>query len=302
MGMRRVVVGIEATGDESALDLALDEALRRRLPLEVVHVYQLPAYGDLTPFLLPRLERLRPDAVAATEAAVARAVHRVTAAETVDVRVRVVEGRTADRLVEASQAAALVVLGRRGGGAVTRGLRGSVSSEVLHHCSAPVALVPPRTSRVVDRGTASRVVVGLDGSPASTTALTWAVAQALEWGSALVPVVVLSDRGALPAPLADRIEQGRHALAAEIWRRVRAAGGEALEAHPETPRGSPVHELLRVPTPEDLLVLGSRGRAAALRSTSVEVAERCAAPVVVVREGQARREIHRRVSVAGGPW
>ena len=304
--MRRVVVGISGGRDVATLDLAVDEALRRRLQLEVVHAYELPAFGDEAPLLLPRTGQHREHAEQETRAAVDRVLQRQPAAATLDVQLHVVEGSPASRLIAAGQGAALLVLGRRGGGAVVRGLRGSVSAEVLHGTWAPVMLVPPDTVRVPDRCTGSQVVVGLDGSAASQAALSWAVAQAVEWGSVLVPVVVLSAAGLIPEGLRPAANGLRHGLAADVWRRVRDAGGHALEVHPVFRHGHAVHELVDVPTRNDLLVVGSRGRGPAqtllLGSTSTRVAETCAAPVVVIREGQARRETQRRVlAMTGGP-
>jgi len=305
--MRKVVVGVaHASRDDAAMDLAVDEALRRRLPLEVVHAFELPAYGDATPLLLSGSSRFREDAELLARTAVEQVLRRQPAAATLDLHLHVGEGPPARVLTNAAQGAALVVVGRRGGGTVTRAFRGSVSAEVLHGSWAPVMLVPPDTVRVADRATGSRVVVGLDGSPASQAALSWAVAQAVEWGSALVPVVVLTTTGAIPEGLRPRAGDARHGLAADVWRRVRESGGHSLEVHPVFRHGHAVSELLGVPDPCDLLVVGSRGRSAAhtllLGSTSTRVAETSEAPVVVVREGQSRRETQRRVlAITGGP-
>jgi nucleotide-binding universal stress UspA family protein len=133
-------------------------------------------------------------------------------------------------------------------------------------------------------------VVGLDGSPASITALSWAVAQAREWGSTLVPVVVSGSRTALP--------DGGAALTAAVWRQVIDAGGSDLEVHPRFVEGDARLELLAAPEAQDLLVIGA-GRLGTLGtsvvgSTAHAVALAASSPVVVVREGQARREVHQR--------
>ena len=298
--MRSVVVGITGSdAPEAALLVALDEALRRRLPLEVVHAVQLPAFGDAAPLMLGHDAHVRRTAEDEARASLARALDAVPGATTLDLSVHVVQDNPAHALLSASQGAALVVVGRRGGGAVRRGLRGSVSAEVLHRCWAPVLLVPPEATRFPDRGTASQVVVGVDGSAASQAALTWAVAQAIEWGSVLVPVVIVAPGGRPPAALVRQPDLPAHGISAELWRRVRDAGGHALEVHPEIRHGHVVRELMSVPTPGDLLVVGARGGRAGqsllLGSTSTKLAETCHAPVVVVREGQARRETQRRV-------
>lgn len=294
--MRTIVVGVRGDHDqEPALDLAVDEAVRRRLPLEVVHCYELTSYGEWPPVLSPaRLRERREQAEQLVDAALARAVARVPGGETAAARTHVMEGNPADCLVSMAPSAALVVVGTRGGGTLRRGVRGSVSAEVLHRTWAPVVLVPHSAPSVVDRWARSRVVIALDGSPASLSGLSWAVAQAREWGSVLVPVTVSTVTGRTPPALRERSSD----LTAAVWTAVHEAGGQSLEVHPHFLEGSVTRELLSFVEPEDLLVTGSRGRGGAVTllmgSTSTFLAEQAACPVVVIRDGQARRETHQR--------
>lgn len=76
----------------------------------------------------------------------------------------------AHELVEASAAAALVVVGSRGRGGLARVL-GSVSRRVATRAHCPVVVV-----RGTETGT--DVVVGVDGSPPSRAALAWAAEEA----------------------------------------------------------------------------------------------------------------------------
>lgn len=294
--MRSIIVGVRGDAElEPALDFALEEAVRRRLPLEAVSCYEVAAYGDWPPVLSPgRLRERRDEAENAVHAALARAVDRVPGGQTASARAHVMEGEPADCLLSLAPTAALLVVGTRGGNALRRGLRGSVSAEVLHRSWAPVALVPRTTPAVADRWVRSRVVVAVDGSPASLSALAWAVAQAHEWGSVLVPVTVSTVTGRPPAALLERTPD----LTAAVWTVVREAGGQSLEVHPHFLEGSPPRALQGFVEPEDLLVTGSRGRTGAtsllMGSTSTFLAEQACCPVVVVREGQARRETHQR--------
>lgn len=57
---------------------------------------------------------------------------------------RVVEGRTASVLIEASNDADLLVLGTRGHGGFEGMLLGSVSQHCVHHSACPVVIVPRR--------------------------------------------------------------------------------------------------------------------------------------------------------------
>ena len=294
--MRSIVVGVRGDTElEPALDLAVEEAVRRRIPLEAVHCYEVAPYGEWPPVLQPaRLRERREAAERVVTEALARAVERVPGGATADARTHVMEGEAADCLISMAPTAALMVVGARGGGAVRRGLRGSVSAEVLHRSWAPVAIVPHAAPTVPDRWVRSRVVAALDGSPASLSALSWAVAQAYEWGSVLVPVTVSTLTGRAPAALMERTTD----LAAAVWTAVREAGGQSLEVHPHFLEGSPQRALQAFVAPEDLLVTGSRGRSGAtsllMGSTSTFLASQAGCPVVVVREGQTRRETHQR--------
>jgi nucleotide-binding universal stress UspA family protein len=177
----------------------------------------------------------------------------------------------------------MVVVGSRSHGALSRAVLGSVSSSVLHHATGPVTVVPePRDSD----GTSARVVVGVDHSAASLTALAAAVAQARRRGLSLVPVYVHEPiempRGGAQAPSLALLEQSeRHQLEAA----AKAAGASDVEADVRV--GHPVVELLRIARPQDLLVVGSRGRGGfaglLLGSTSTQLAQHAPCPVLVVR-------------------
>lgn len=296
--MRIIVVGVDGGADvEPALDFALDEAVRRGLPLEAVHAYPVPLYGEFPPALFPeRLRAAREQAEVRAASALARARERVPGSDRVSARTRVIESDPASALLAAADSAALLVVGCRGGNALVRGVLGSVSAACLHRSRAPVAVVPHTAH--LDRQS-SRVMVGFDGSPAALTALSWATAQAREWGCALTAVVVAPSVDRLPPALRCKAQGPRNDLMAAVEQQVTEAGGADLEVHACLLIGQAADQLLGTLRPTDLLVVGSRGHTALtsflLRSTSVSVAERAPCPVVVVRAGQARREIHQRL-------
>lgn len=60
----------------------------------------------------------------------------------VEVEVRVEKGRPSQVLLDASEDAALLVVGSRGSGAWGRLTMGSTSTEVVHHAHLPVVVVP----------------------------------------------------------------------------------------------------------------------------------------------------------------
>jgi nucleotide-binding universal stress UspA family protein len=292
--MRRVVVGASDRAEDRALDFALTEAIRRRLPLLVVGAYRAPSYGDLPSALLPgRIREVREACTRETAAALGRAQDRVSAAGTVAVTTGVREGDTASCLLAAAESAALLVIGSRPDGLLARTLHGSVATACLHRARCPVVLVPHGSEVITDRWLRSRILVGLNGSPASLTALTWAVAQAREWGCVLGPVVVSSGDGHLPIGFG-----GSQDLTGQVRQQVEAAGGSDLEIHPHFLVGEHKQQLVQLAEATDLLVVGSSHRGALTTkladATSTPVALRSCCPVVVVREGQARREIHQR--------
>ncbi|GLF97005.1 universal stress protein [Streptomyces yaizuensis] len=137
-----VVLGLDANApDDALLAFAFDAAVRRRAPLRVVHAWSLPpyfAYG-LPPD--PELDRQ----LGETEAGVLRQVLDPWRERHpgVDVMAEATPGKAAELLVAASEGAALLVVGRRIRRATPFGGRiGSVAHAVLHHATAPVAVVP----------------------------------------------------------------------------------------------------------------------------------------------------------------
>ncbi|MFJ9841289.1 universal stress protein [Kitasatospora sp. NPDC101155] len=63
----------------------------------------------------------------------------------VEVEVRCERGRPTQVLLEASEDAALLVVGSRGAGIWGRLALGSTSTEVVHHAHLPVVVVPPES-------------------------------------------------------------------------------------------------------------------------------------------------------------
>lgn len=288
--MRSIVVGV--LGDpvrEPALDLALAEAVTRRLPLEVVHALEPPVFGEVPVDLASSREA----ATARVEAAVERARDRVDPGRSARVTVLVLDGDPVTCVTSRAETAALVVLGSRRLGGWARALRGSVGTGCLHHCLGPVLVVPDTAELPADRWLRSRVVVGVDGSAASLSALQWAAAQAAEWRSDLVPVVVLGSDGQPPLPL-----RGPEPLEDRLAVLLSEAGADGLTVLPRVASGRPAEQLRGLVEPTDLLVVGSQGRSplAGLLSggTSTPVAESARCPVAVVRAGQVRRETHQR--------
>jgi nucleotide-binding universal stress UspA family protein len=137
------------------------------------------------------------------------------------------------------------------------------------------------------------ILVGVDGSPPSRTALTWAAAEAADHGADLV-VLTVWERTLLPpmgsggvpqSPVPDPAQRATEDLLAVI----RAELGEdpPVVVQPRAKEGSPAKILIEESAGADLLVVGSRGRGGfiglVLGSVSQHVAAYAKCPVTVVR-------------------
>ncbi|MFJ9736698.1 universal stress protein [Streptomyces sp. NPDC101166] len=139
-GFRPVVLGLDtARPDDAVISFAFEEAARRQTSLRVVHGWNLPPHYvsslPAAPGIGVELGRL--DASALT--AVLRPWKEKFP------QVAVVEesccGSPADHLVDAAREASLVVVGRRIRRSAFGTHIGSVTHAVLHHATAPVAVV-----------------------------------------------------------------------------------------------------------------------------------------------------------------
>ncbi|WP_235031098.1 universal stress protein [Nonomuraea solani] len=117
-----------------ALDWALDEAELRKLPLTLAHAWQWP-YGHAGEEAKAHLRKAA-EHVLWHGAECARATSSGVLVET-----ELHEGPAAQRLVELSSGAALVIVGSRGLSALPRAVVGSVAGYVAAHAECPVIVV-----------------------------------------------------------------------------------------------------------------------------------------------------------------
>jgi nucleotide-binding universal stress UspA family protein len=143
----RVVVGVDgAERSADVLAFAFEEASVRGTGLTAVHAWQepfpeLPRYGQQTHPGDWTLEVLEQDAQRTLGELLEPWREKMP---DVPVRASVVRGEPARQLVAASPGAALVVVGSRGRRGFATLLLGSVGHSVVHHATAPVALVRHR--------------------------------------------------------------------------------------------------------------------------------------------------------------
>lgn len=160
------------------------------------------------------------------------------------------------------------------------------STRVEVEGSVPVAAAP--AGEPAAKNAPPRIVVGVDGSPASVDALRWAAGQADLIGAAVEAVISWEypstsgmEFGSLDI---DWAENARAALADAL---DVALGEDACRVTGTVTRGHPAEVLVAAAQGADLLVVGSRGHVALpgrlLGSVSEHVAARASCPVVVVR-------------------
>ncbi|MEV5173972.1 universal stress protein [Streptomyces flaveolus] len=261
---RPITAGVDGTEESlAALDWAAREAVRRGLPLRVVHAWR---YAEALATADRDTQR------GWVSEGVAEAVHTVSERHPgLTVTTDVVEGAAAHALAGAAAEAEMLVLGSRGHGPVVGFLLGSVGQQVIAEATRPVVLV-----RAGDQPTAEAagrdVVVGQHGGPEdSAAALRFAFETAAARGAAvravrawtLPPVFayspgslkLLDDAGGL-----EPYEKQALADALQPWR----------ERFPEVPvaehveMGSAGQVLLSMTGRAQLMVVGRRARRTAV--------------------------------------
>jgi nucleotide-binding universal stress UspA family protein len=287
---RAVVVGVDASESAfRAARFAADEAVRRSVPLRIVHARtwfdgmtypypELDVAGMLTAGAQSVLQTVS-DAVAASVPA-----NRLSTS--------VADGKPVDVLVDASADASLVVVGGRGVGGVAGLLLGSTSHGIVGRALCPVVVVPDDTA--VQARDRRSVVVGVEGrGDGEVLALAFAAAAAR--GTDLVAVhawqdVVLETAFQSISPLVDWAgvmadEERVLAEALAGWRDKEPD----VTVREVVVREKTVRALVEVSLTAQLLVVGHR-RGRTLGSTTHGALHRATCPIAVVplAAGEAR--------------
>lgn len=134
-----VLLGFDGSAaSDAAVALAFEEASSRKVKLVALHAWWSPGAFEMPGF---DWETIRPEVdreVAQQLSGWQQRYHDVP------VERLVVPDRPAQRLVEQSRSAQLVVMGRRGFGAVASTLLGSVSGAVVQAARVPLIVAGPR--------------------------------------------------------------------------------------------------------------------------------------------------------------
>lgn len=237
---RPVVVGIDGSehADQAAV-WAANEARSRSAPLLLIAVQH---------------ELMDPDRTSA-------ALHRVALRcrdQGLDVIDEVIEGHPVDELLRAGQRAQLLVLGDHGLGGFHGAALGSVSNGVSALAACPIVIVkniPPDPE--------GPVVVGLDESPHSQSALRFAFDVATRRNVDLLAIQAWHEESllAVPLPPPER-EQVERRIAASLAEQIASWSVEypRVSTRPWVRQGHPVAVLVDAARDAQLLVVGNRGR------------------------------------------
>ncbi len=266
---RPVVVGIDGgPGSTGALRYGVAEAVRRRAPLDLVHV--MPSLGPavlapLAPF--PPIAPTGPGSVAELRSVATSILQKARETATrlapqLEVRTELAHGSRSASLVEASEEAQLVVVGRESHRGVERVLAGATTAAVAARAHCDVVVVPSFWTDDHPRG---RVVVGVKTHSQGAELLGPAFAEAAARGATLTVVTAWE----LPDPYLDRIEVRTHAEDWEVEGRqvLTELMSDWRTAYPEVPveirirHGRPASVLVETSRESDVLFLARRRHA-----------------------------------------
>ncbi|MGM0356856.1 universal stress protein, partial [Streptomyces sp. ECR3] len=161
---RPITVGVDGSPESTAAARwAAREAVRRGLPLRIVHVWRWETYD----FVAADDQQAQAKGAGAVVSEVERAVTGEHPG--LDVTAEVVEGGAVDALVAEAARSELLALGTRGHGAVLGFLLGSIGQQVLGEAARPVVLVRSE-DRPAQEAAGREVVVGQQGGPEDSAA------------------------------------------------------------------------------------------------------------------------------------
>ena len=197
---------------------------------------------------------------------------------------RVVLDTPARALLDAGDAADLLILGARGAGGFAGLLLGSVSDRVAQHATRPVGVV--RAAAPVRNG---RVVVGVDGSARSLTALRWGAAEAVARDADL-DVVHAWQQSAMTATPMWSVLPDLSAIETDGRSVIDQALGDPAVARvrvrPHLINQSPARALVELAAGAGLVVVGTRGlgriTGMLMGSVSRQLLHHAPCPVVVI--------------------
>ncbi|MDG5481614.1 universal stress protein [Mycolicibacterium gadium] len=291
---RGVVVGADGSASsQGAVRWAAREAAMRHTRLTIVYIAQsisVPAStlawpGGRVPDEV--LEIQENDARNVIAEAIC-AAHAAAPGERPEIDSELLFGRPVPSLVDLSKDAQMVVVGRRGLTGRHERLLGSVSSGLIHHAHCLVAVINDQVSSLSPPSERLPVLVGVDGSQASESALAIAFDEASWRAVDLVVLRVLwnADVSPLGMERSDLRRVAEETLAESIaaWKYRYPEVNVRVVVEFE----DPARRLLEQSETAQLVVVGNRGRGAIaemlLGSVSSALAKDAPSPVLVARQ------------------
>jgi nucleotide-binding universal stress UspA family protein len=243
-----IIAGYDGSpGSDEALRWASREAWARGSVLTICLAWSGDDLGLLADWRVRDRARKRGEEILARGVRLAGSVPDLS-----EVRTVMAEGSPAHVLCERSSAAGMVVVGSRGHGGLPGSLLGSVSWQVASHGQGRVVVVRGQW-RPVNQAPGP-IVAGVDGSPESQDALSFAFEEAVLRNVPLIAVCALAD-----AP--GRIG-GTRQMEEDFSRLMTSHEKEHPEATVlrQVAFGSPRSALLTAAAEAQMLVMSSRGR------------------------------------------
>jgi len=287
-----IVVGVDgSTASTAAVQWAARRAAMRNTGLTIVHaappvapgssliVWTEPSPSEVMRTQEEQAQRLIDDA-AKTANDIARGLH---------IQTKVIAAAPVPALLELSNDAQIVVVGRRGRSSLSGVLLGSVSTAMIHRAGCPVAVIhdesPAEAASMV-----APVVVGIDGSPASELATAIAFDEASWRGVEVVALHASCDSDPFGI---HQLEWGVAEPRAHEALAERLAGWQERYPDVRVRRvvvfDRPAHHLIEQAKTAQLVVVGTRGHGEfsglLLGSVSAAVVQVTRTPVIVARGG-----------------
>jgi nucleotide-binding universal stress UspA family protein len=142
--MPGIIVGVDGSDNSRrALGWAIREAVQHQLPLVVMTVEPDPVRPVTGVYWGVRHENsFKPELAQKALQEFVDNVASEIGGPVPETSVSVATGEVAEELIKASRDADMLVIGSRGSGGFARLLLGSVSSQVTHHATCPVMVIP----------------------------------------------------------------------------------------------------------------------------------------------------------------
>lgn len=282
-----VVVGLDGSpSSDAALMWAVEEAVRRTIPLHLMHARADEGWWIRSGAFPPAELEDRPDPVLSAGLLLAQ-----ERGPDLDLTWESADTTAAAALVARSSRADLVVVGSRGRSALRGVLLGSVSRQVAAHAECPVVVVHDEAYRLREQG---RIVVGVDASATSSRAVEFAFAHAARRSMSVTAVYAWWSDAEEDLSRSD--DERADVLVSKQQRMVSNALAVWREEYPNVPvrervvRSHPADALVAASAAAQLLVVGRRGsggfRGLVLGSVSHSVLHRSHCPVAVVNPRQ----------------